>query len=870
MTGKQHVSLRVSLQLLLLLAFACQGLCQLVQSEGKAHDVTSVLAMHRMASMGQTISVHPGDSTLAGRELSGTVYIHSSCHDPAACPVAIDGTLGLKDGSFFIENIAFNGAINQNGNAPIQVYGVSQVFLVNCSFSNILGTGVVQGDGVNVNITIVDSTFLSNTCDSKGCGGAVTVTSGARLITLGAQFLNNSAVYGGGAILIGKGGISVLARSQFIGNEVTGVSSGSSHNAGEADYIGGAVVMEGGGSHGVIRNCMFIDNSAEQKGGAIAVWDYAELCILESRFEGNYAQSGGAIFVGTASKDEIFVRTQMWVYSSGFDGNGLTSSIAEGDGSAIEAVSSMLYMVNTTFTNHHSLGLGTVALRSTKGYNDALLNLFNVTFRNNSAKAGGAVYASSRAIISAVLVVFDRCTAMMSGGAMSIAQSQMNAAAITCRDCRAGLIIDPAATGDGGCWSITDSRVVLAPVEQQEARPVEIDMIPHITPSWIADQVAVFVSIEDTYTYFSFLFDATLSARSVLDSCVAVDGSAFKGHNSNITIAGVDFGDSDPLTTGVAPIIVLMFENSQVFITDSFIVEPSCWDLKTVYIESGNTLIADTRFECDKNAEMRTQVPAARGSIVLDQPNSAVFQNVTFDYTNAPLTHYSIGCNAASTSAVYANFAEVPLRSPPVASGSGWAECWTLQVVDLVEGGNTSCGYKLSSMSTIPSATTTMFMHVPLLATLADPGSTGSCTVNNTLITKWMDAAQPFLVQTRCHADTVPLEQPGALPLGLVLGLSFGVFTATYVIVFSVFACTGPSIILDKTNYKNNIPLLKDKPSKKRLAMIEDGTGWQQLHGQMVRLVQKAYRCWCKGVETFAMCLMCQWGKAFPSGREVR
>ena len=46
----------------------------------------------------------------------------------------------------------------------------------------------------------------------------------------------------------------------------------------------------------------------------------------------------------------------------------------------------MVYITNATFSNHHSQGFGTVATNSNSGYDDALLNIFNVSFTNNTAE----------------------------------------------------------------------------------------------------------------------------------------------------------------------------------------------------------------------------------------------------------------------------------------------------------------------------------------------------------------------------------------------------------------------------------------------------------------------------------------------------
>ena len=74
-----------------------------------------------------------------------------------------------------------------------------------------------------------------------------------------------SASYAGGAVLIGKGGIAIFTRSQFIGNEVTGRGGAPLDEATDGDFIGGALVMEGGASYGLIAGCVFIGNYALRK-----------------------------------------------------------------------------------------------------------------------------------------------------------------------------------------------------------------------------------------------------------------------------------------------------------------------------------------------------------------------------------------------------------------------------------------------------------------------------------------------------------------------------------------------------------------------------------------------------------------------------
>ncbi len=198
----------------------------------------------------------------------------------------------------------YGGAVYNDGSNQV-VWG--------CVFTGNTAEAVYSGGGVFFNtaadLTFTDCTFSDNR--TLGAGGAVLNYPGSRASVSQCLFSGNRSGFGGGA-LVGGSPLTVL-RCRFTGNQA-GMGAGALAIGGEGStamdsifdnntaWHGGA--MDVGGppeSPPVIRNCIFVDNSADGGGGGLVVTSaFLVNCIIA----GNRSISaGGGLGAGGAPED---------------------------------------------------------------------------------------------------------------------------------------------------------------------------------------------------------------------------------------------------------------------------------------------------------------------------------------------------------------------------------------------------------------------------------------------------------------------------------------------------------------------------------------------------------------------------------------
>ena len=205
-----------------------------------------------------------------------------------------NGFLAISD-----SNITNNlkDIVIRNGNAGDLLVGVvvtsGNTFIINSYFANNTGSwgGAISSLGYmnpeDYTVTIRDSKFEGN---NATFGGAIYVES-ANLIVENSTFENNKGVgvgssgtsnTQGGAIVVHPSGSSAtITDSTFIANSAN---------------VGGAVSLPGVDEDSVIDNCTFIDNTASADGGALYFWtEGAGVTVKDSEFVNNTAPYGGAI-----------------------------------------------------------------------------------------------------------------------------------------------------------------------------------------------------------------------------------------------------------------------------------------------------------------------------------------------------------------------------------------------------------------------------------------------------------------------------------------------------------------------------------------------------------------------------------------------
>ena len=195
------------------------------------------------------------------------------------------GGLYWDKGSATISNMIFiNNNATQYGGA---IYLPQQSTTV--SSNNFTGNTALSGGALYVNnnyITVSNNNFKDNTASDYG--GAIYVAlelNANNIVTTKNNFTNNSAQEGGAIYIpIAAKGVAVTY-SSFIKNHALN---------GGAIYLGSQ-----GFNNRYVENCEFINNTAEQNGGAVYIANINQK-ILSCNFYGNNATlNGGAVYTDT-------------------------------------------------------------------------------------------------------------------------------------------------------------------------------------------------------------------------------------------------------------------------------------------------------------------------------------------------------------------------------------------------------------------------------------------------------------------------------------------------------------------------------------------------------------------------------------------
>ncbi len=288
-----------------------------------------------------------------------------------------------------------------------------------------------------------NAVFEGNRSDTSG--GAV-YTAGPLVID-GAKFINNTCEYSGGAIYhhytkaefkrkyiqldnctfdsnkAGLGGAVILSASGSVENEGTYAEITDctfTKNEGIVTEInpgnGGALYITRN-SDAVIKNCSFNENTSVKNAGAVAIHSGATVTMTDIVFNKNTAALGGAVYT---SSDSVVTMKNV-----GFNENSavMDENLSGGNGGAVYYAKANLTLNNVDFYNNTAdnnagaiyQNASTLKLDSTCDFignkagnhggalyltytsnedgtkTGSVLNAQNVTFKNNSALAGGAV-----------------------------------------------------------------------------------------------------------------------------------------------------------------------------------------------------------------------------------------------------------------------------------------------------------------------------------------------------------------------------------------------------------------------------------------------------------------------------------------------
>ena len=274
-------------------------------------------------------------------------------------------------------NLVIDGAghtINGKGLASMFNVTGTNVAFKNINFVN----GFTENEGGVLHITgngssIINCTFTNNKADVEA---AAIFLKSANATIMDSKFINNSANYTG-ALLV-KGENTIIDNCLFKDN-FANISAGA---------VGWSYKK-----NGIIRNSIFINNSAVNEGGGAIFWNSAPNGqIINSRFYNNTAKpDGGAIFIRNATNFQIIDSTfeannaTNHTIDSTFDKNNAT-----GKGGAVYWFEGNGTVINSTFNrNYAEEDGGAIYLRVQNGI------LKDSNFTGNKAYYNGAVYLNS-------------------------------------------------------------------------------------------------------------------------------------------------------------------------------------------------------------------------------------------------------------------------------------------------------------------------------------------------------------------------------------------------------------------------------------------------------------------------------------------
>ena len=303
------------------------------------------------------------------------------------------------DGGKFIEGIEIKKDMVINGNGhTIDGANSRRIF-------SIEGT----------NFLILNDIVLAN--GNADYGGAIKVAPNTRVQINSVDFINNTAVYYGGAIY-SQGNISI-DRSRFDRNDI------SLRSVKDSDVSGGAAIYNDYGilsiSNSDITNNIKNFNAREGVLGDFllgAITTYGETLIDDCYFANNTGCWGGAVTVGY----DADINDRVVIKDSEFDGNNATF------GGAVLIHSPNVEIDNCVFENNRGVGF-TEDLSNHGGAVYVLLgSILNVTdskFIANSAVNGGAI-ASISSQVSIDNCTFTANDATNGGGAVYDVISLLN------------------------------------------------------------------------------------------------------------------------------------------------------------------------------------------------------------------------------------------------------------------------------------------------------------------------------------------------------------------------------------------------------------------------------------------------------------
>ena len=263
------------------------------------------------------------------------------------------GGLAVSANTVIVRNTVFTGNYAQGGGGAISID--------------------TNQNGAQPVLLLYNCTITQNMASKKAA--AISVASGARLVTVDTTFAANFAWVGNGAISVASGATAELVGCTFANHAMVARRAMQAN----ASSLNGAVIYVAPGGNVSLTGCQFYNNSAGGNGGALYADSGAVVSVVNSSFLGNRAgyYYGGAIYA--------FNATQVSLSGSVLSGNGAQA------GGAVAIAGGALAISNTLLADNAAVGAsgqgGCVAASdyiAPFGY--PAVSLVNATFRNCSAQ----------------------------------------------------------------------------------------------------------------------------------------------------------------------------------------------------------------------------------------------------------------------------------------------------------------------------------------------------------------------------------------------------------------------------------------------------------------------------------------------------
>lgn len=240
--------------------------------------------------------------------------------------------------------------------------------MYNCDFTGNSGPNATCFYHGRTRYYVEDCTFITNTADFGAAGS--NYNEGTEGSFVGCDFLFNESFTSGGACMVGFKGLANFEGCTFENNVAN---------------WGGAIYMQNDTSKASFSNCYFLNNQSQNFGGAINAFAAIELDILDSQFEGNTSDFGGAL---SFDLDTLTSMGYLNIERSDFRLN-----VANTQGGAINIGNSPTSIRSSLFALNAALGNGTGGAICNNAYDEknSVLAITNSTFAHNEGELSAGI-----------------------------------------------------------------------------------------------------------------------------------------------------------------------------------------------------------------------------------------------------------------------------------------------------------------------------------------------------------------------------------------------------------------------------------------------------------------------------------------------